>query len=38
MITYLYWLAVVATAGLALYIAGAKLKNWKFASIAAISL
>jgi hypothetical protein len=38
MITYLYWLAVVATAGLALYIAGAKLKNWKFASIAAISI
>lgn len=38
MITYLYWLAVMALAGFALYIAVAKLSNWKLAGITASSI
>jgi hypothetical protein len=38
MITYFYWVCIVLLAGLTLYVAGVKLKNWKFASIAALSI
>lgn len=38
MITYFYWLCVIALAGFALYVAGVKIKNWKFATAAAVSI
>ncbi|MFT6261902.1 MAG: hypothetical protein ACJA0E_002258 [Bermanella sp.] len=38
MITYFYWLCVVLLAATVLYVAGVKIKNWKFAIIAALSI
>ncbi len=38
MITYLYWTAFIAAAILALYVAGVKRNDWKFAGAAAASI
>ncbi|MFT7110709.1 MAG: hypothetical protein ACI843_002384 [Psychrobacter glaciei] len=38
MITYFYWLCVVLLIVAAIYVAGVKIKNWKFATITALSI
>ena len=38
MITYLYWISIIALAAGLLYVIGFKMEEWKIATIAAITV
>lgn len=38
MITYFYWLCVLALAGFSFYVAGVKFKNWRLAGAATMTV